>query len=47
MGPSIRRQVAISLVVPIFNEEEVLDALHSAVVNVLDDIGEPWEIVYK
>lgn len=46
MGPSIRRQVAISLVVPIYNEEEVIDALHSAVVNVLDEIGESWEIVY-
>jgi len=46
MGPSIRRQVTISVVVPIFNEEEVLDALHSAVVNVLEEVGEPWEIVY-
>lgn len=46
MGPSIRRQVTISLVVPIYNEEEVLDALHSTAVNVLDEIGESWEIVY-
>lgn len=46
MGPSIHRQVTISLVVPIFNEEEVLDALHSALVNALDEIGESWEVVY-
>ncbi|HET8668415.1 MAG TPA: glycosyltransferase family 2 protein [Terriglobales bacterium] len=46
MGPTIRREVVVSLVIPIFNEEEVLDALHSAVTNVLDDIGDSWEIVY-
>jgi glycosyltransferase involved in cell wall biosynthesis len=46
MGPVIRREVAVSLVVPIYNEQEVLDDLHSSVSAVLDDIGEPWEIVY-
>jgi polyisoprenyl-phosphate glycosyltransferase len=46
MGPTIRRKVVVSLVIPIFNEEEVLDSLHTAVSAVLDDIGEPWEIVY-
>lgn len=46
MGPTIRRKVVVSLVIPIYNEEEVLDDLHAAVSTVLDDIGEPWEIVY-
>jgi polyisoprenyl-phosphate glycosyltransferase len=46
MGPTIRRKVVVSLVIPIYNEEEVLDDLHGAVSGVLDDIGEPWEIVY-
>jgi polyisoprenyl-phosphate glycosyltransferase len=46
MGPTIRREVVVSLVIPIYNEEEVLDALHSAATSVLDEIDEPWEIVY-
>ncbi len=46
MGPTIRREVVLSVVIPIFNEEEVLDGLHASVSAVLDDVGEPWEIVY-
>lgn len=46
MGPTIRRETVVSVVIPIFNEEEVLDDLHASVSAVLDDVGEPWEIVY-
>lgn len=46
MGPTVHRNVTLSLIIPIFNEEEVLDSLHEAVTNALDDIGEAWEIVY-
>jgi dolichol-phosphate mannosyltransferase len=35
-----------SVVIPIFNEEEIIDALHAAVSRAMDDIGEPWEVVY-
>jgi len=46
MGPTIRREVVLSVVIPIYNEEEVVDALHAAVSRALDEIGESWEIVY-
>jgi glycosyltransferase involved in cell wall biosynthesis len=36
----------LSVVVPIFNEEALIDNLHRALAEVLDSIGEPWEIVY-
>jgi polyisoprenyl-phosphate glycosyltransferase len=45
MGPAYR-DVVLSLVIPIYNEEEVIDNLHAAIVNVMEDIGEPWEVVY-
>jgi polyisoprenyl-phosphate glycosyltransferase len=45
MGPSIR-EVVLSVVVPIYNEEEVIDALHAALTEVLEDCGETWEVVY-
>jgi dolichol-phosphate mannosyltransferase len=45
MGP-VRRNVAISVVIPIYNEEEVIDALHAALREVMERIGEPWEVVY-
>lgn len=46
MAPTVRNDVVLSVVVPIYNEEELIDALHQALVDVLDGIGEPWEIVY-
>ncbi len=46
MGPMLQRKVILSVVIPIYNEEEVLDALHPAVVEVLERLNEPWEIVY-
>lgn len=46
MGPKIHREVTISAVIPIFNEQENLETLHAAVSNALDETGEAWEIVY-
>lgn len=46
MGPAIHHKVVVSVVIPIYNEEEVLHDLHAAVSAVLDEVGEPWEIVY-
>ena len=37
---------AISLAVPIFNEEAILLRLHDCVVQALDSTGETWEVVY-
>lgn len=34
------------MAVPIFNEETVLPQLHPAVVESLEGIGEPWEVLY-
>lgn len=45
MGP-IRREPVLSVVIPIYNEEEVIDRLHAAVSQVMEEIGEPWEVVY-
>lgn len=36
----------ISLVVPIYNEEEIIPLLHEAVVDAMQDIDEKWEVVY-
>jgi len=36
----------ISVVVPIFNEEELILSFHEAVANVMNEIGEAWEVVY-
>ncbi|MDQ3803828.1 MAG: glycosyltransferase family 2 protein [Acidobacteriota bacterium] len=36
----------ISLVVPIYNEESLVEALHREVTRVMNAVGEPWEVVY-
>ncbi len=36
----------LSVVVPIYNEEENVAAFHAAVQNVLSALQEPWEIIY-
>jgi polyisoprenyl-phosphate glycosyltransferase len=36
----------ISLVIPIYNEEEILSILHSAVSDAMNEIDELWEVVY-
>jgi undecaprenyl-phosphate 4-deoxy-4-formamido-L-arabinose transferase len=37
---------ALSVVVPVFNEEEVLEALFDRLYRVLDELHEPYEIVF-
>jgi polyisoprenyl-phosphate glycosyltransferase len=36
----------ISVVVPIFNEEELIRSFHAAVADAMNDGGEAWEVVY-
>jgi len=36
----------ISLVVPIYNEEEIISVLHTAIVSTMEVTGEDWEVVY-
>jgi len=36
----------ISVVVPIYNEEEIVNQFHTALVDAMKDIGEAWEVVY-
>jgi len=36
----------VSVVVPIFNEEELVSKFHEAVANALNQTGEDWEVVY-
>ena len=45
-APRERRDVAVSIVVPVFNEAESLRELHVRLRAVLDGLGEPSEIVY-
>ncbi len=39
-------QIVFSVVIPIFNEEEIVEALHAAVSHVLGALGQPWEVIY-
>src|SRR5579871_1944911 len=36
----------ISIVVPVYNEEEIIPQLHEAVADAMKNIGEEWEVVY-
>jgi dolichol-phosphate mannosyltransferase len=36
----------ISIVVPVYNEEEIIPQLHDAVSDAMKDVGEDWEVVY-
>lgn len=36
----------ISVVVPIYNEEEIISVLHAAIVSAMEVTGEEWEVVY-
>jgi polyisoprenyl-phosphate glycosyltransferase len=36
----------ISVIIPIYNEEEILSILHSAVSDAMNEIDELWEVVY-
>ncbi len=36
----------VSLVMPLYNEEQLVPRLHEAVVEAMDRLDEPWEVVY-
>ncbi len=36
----------ISVVVPIYNEEELISTFHAAIATAMRDVGEDWEVVY-
>jgi glycosyltransferase involved in cell wall biosynthesis len=36
----------ISVVIPVYNENEILRLLHSRLAAVMESVGEPWEVVY-
>lgn len=36
----------ISVVIPVYNEEEIISLLHEAVSSAMDETGESWEVVY-
>lgn len=38
--------VTVSVVVPVFNEEEVIEQTHARLTDVMDATGEPYEIIY-
>ena len=40
-----QKRPVLSVIVPIFNEEEVIPELHRRMTAVLDSIGEPWELI--
>ena len=46
MAAKLRREPTLSVVIPIYNEEELVDVLHPAVTEALEQTGETWEIVY-
>ena len=38
--------VSYSIVVPLFNEEETVPQLYVKIIDVMDAVGEPFEIVF-
>jgi len=40
-----KETITFSIVVPVFNEVEILPELYHRVSGVMDDLGEPWELV--
>ncbi|NKE48454.1 glycosyltransferase family 2 protein [Roseomonas frigidaquae] len=46
LPPGATARPALSVVVPAYNEEEVLPAFHARLVPVMEGIGLPWEVVY-
>jgi glycosyltransferase involved in cell wall biosynthesis len=40
------RRPALSVVVPLFDEEEVIERFHARLAPVMDSLGLPWEVVY-
>jgi glycosyltransferase involved in cell wall biosynthesis len=46
LRPAGAPRPALSVVVPAYNEQEVLEAFHARLVPVMDAIGLPWEVVF-
>ena len=47
MGPMFSREVVLlSVVVPIYNEEELIVKFHEAVANAMESARTQWEVVY-
>jgi glycosyltransferase involved in cell wall biosynthesis len=46
LAPDPPASVGVSVVVPVFNEQESLPPLHDALVAALDALGRAWEVVY-
>ncbi len=38
--------IRYSIVVPLYNEEAVIDSCHERLLRVMDQLGQPWEIIY-
>src|SRR5262249_41757901 len=39
-------RVALSVVIPVFNEEDTLDMLAERLTRALESMGEPWEVIF-
>jgi len=39
-------KVRFSVVVPAYNEEAVIKVFHDRLIQVLQDLHEPWELIY-
>lgn len=46
LPPAATARPVLSVVVPAYNEQEVLPAFHARLVPVMEAIGLPWEVVY-
>jgi len=43
---SVEKAIKYSIVIPVFNEEEVLPATYGRLTSVMQDIGEPYELIF-
>jgi len=46
MAAQIENQPEISVVIPVFNEEDNLVELHARLAATMDPVGRPWEVIY-
>jgi glycosyltransferase involved in cell wall biosynthesis len=46
MNPALCMNPALSIVIPVYNEEESLPAMHEALCAALDPLGKSWEALY-
>jgi glycosyltransferase involved in cell wall biosynthesis len=45
-GPTSARSLKISLAIPVYNEAESLDELYQGITGALQELDEPWEVVF-